>query len=361
MRIKISLGITSAVACCSLVLLLFFLSCSPKKNKAPQPPSYTTEVADEPAEVRAMLLEYSDFTYELLSNGTVASAGKADLKFQVGEAVTDIYVKNGDRVVAGQVIAKLETFKLQNSLNQAADNLRRAKLDLQDVLIGQGYAMVDSSNIPAEVLQVAKVKSGYDQSLNSYQLAAYNLNATVLRAPFDGVVANLFAKPHNFPPPDVFCTVIDNRHLEVNFSILESELPMVQLGDKVLVSTFATDSRPIAGKIVEVNPAVNAKGMVRIKAGVGNDGRFYEGMNVKVKVQRLPERRLVIPKTALLLRNGKKVVFTLKNGQSHWRYVQTSEENTDSYVVAEGLSEGDSVIYEGNVNLAHESSVVLIP
>jgi RND family efflux transporter MFP subunit len=307
-----------------------------------------------------MLLRYSDFTHELISNGTVASAGKADLKFQVSEIITNIYVKNGDRVVAGQVIAELEKFKLQNSLNQALDNLQRAKLELQDVLIGQGYTMGDSASIPAEVMQVAKVKSGYDQSLNSYELAAYNLNATALRAPFDGVIANLFAKPYNLPPQDVFCTVIDHRRLEVDFNILESELPLVRLGDKALISTFASGSRAVEGKVVEVNPAVSAKGMVRIKAGIGNDGQFYEGMNVKVKVQRQPERRLVIPKTALLLRNGKKVVFTLKNGQSQWRYAQTSEENSDSYVVTEGLSEGDSVIYEGNVNLAHESPVVLI-
>jgi hypothetical protein len=53
-------------------------------------------VKDEPAEVKAMLLRYSDFTHELISNGTVASASKADLKFQVSEIITDIYVKNGD-------------------------------------------------------------------------------------------------------------------------------------------------------------------------------------------------------------------------------------------------------------------------
>lgn len=306
-----------------------------------------------------MLLRYGEFTYELLSNGTVASVSKADLRFQVSEVVAHIYVKNGDRVAKGQVIAELEKFKLQNSLNQAMDNLHRAKLDLQDVLIGQGYAMSDSAAIPREAMQMAKVRSGYDQSLNSYHLAAYNLDAAALRAPFGGVVANLFAKPYNLPSAqEAFCTIIDNYHLEVIFSILESELPMLRVGDKALVSAFAAEGKAVAGNIVEINPAVSAKGMVRAKAAINNDGQFYEGMNVKVTVQRLPERQLVIPKTALLLRNGKKVVFTLKNGLAHWRYVQTSRENTDSYVVTEGLSEGDSVIYEGNLNLADEAPVL---
>jgi RND family efflux transporter MFP subunit len=345
----------------SCIFVLCLLSCSSHKGKEPQKePSYTTQVQDEPAEVKAMLLQYEDFTYDLISNGTVSSAGKAELRFQVSEVVTHIYVKNGDRVAAGQVIAELERFKLQNSLNQARDNLLRAQLDFQDVLIGQGYASGDSVSIPAEVLQVAKVKSGYDQSLHSYQLAEYNLNAAVLRAPFDGVIANLFAQPHAYPPQEAFCTVIDDRHLEVIFSILEHELPLIRQGDKVQTSTFAAGSKVVDGKIVEINPAVSAKGMVRVKASIGGNEQFYEGMNVKVKVTRLPERQLIIPKTALLLRNNKKVVFTLKNGQAQWRYVQTAQENSESYVVTEGLSEGDSVIYEGNINLAHEAPVVNI-
>jgi RND family efflux transporter MFP subunit len=347
-----------SIACCALLLSL--PSCWPKKDKEQKAePSATTSVEDEPAEVKAMLLKHEDFTYELISNGTVAAAGKADLKFQVSEMVTRIYVKNGDRVAAGQVIAELDKFKLQNSLHQAEDNLNRAKLDLQDVLISQGYSLSDSAVVPAEVLQVAKVKSGYDQSLNAYQLAAYNLNAAMLRAPFGGVVANLFAKPYNFAPQEAFCTVIDDQHLEVIFNILENELPLLRVGDKALVSTFAFGGKVAEGKIVEINPAVNTKGMVRIKAGIGNNGQFYEGMNVKVKVQRLPEQQLVIPKTALLLRDNRKVVFTIKEGRALWNYVQTAQENSDSYVVTEGLKVGDSVIYEGNINLAHESPVVL--
>jgi RND family efflux transporter MFP subunit len=348
--------------CISLLCLsLSFTSCTSKNGKAPQvAPSYTDNVKDEPTIVKAIPLKYNDFTHELLSNGTVASVSKADLKFQVNEVVAHIYVKNGDKVSKGQVIAELERFKLQNSLNQAKDNLLRARLDLQDVLIGQGYTPSDSSGIPHEVMQMAKVKSGYDQNLNSYQLAAYNLDATTLRAPFDGVLANLFAKPYNYPSAqDAFCTIIDNQHFEVIFNILESELPMLRVGDKALVSTFAAEEKAVTGKIVEINPAVSAKGLVRAKADISNDGQFYEGMNVKVRVQRQPEKQLVIPKTALLLRDGKKVVFTLKNGLAHWNYVQTSHENTDSYVVTEGLAEGDSVIYEGNLNLAHEAPALI--
>jgi multidrug efflux pump subunit AcrA (membrane-fusion protein) len=40
-------------------------------------------------------------------------------------------------------------------------------------------------------------------------------------------------------------------------------------------------------------------------------------------------------------------------------YVQTAQENSDSYVITEGLNEGDQIIYEGNFNLAHDAPVVV--
>jgi multidrug efflux pump subunit AcrA (membrane-fusion protein) len=84
---------------------------------------------------------------------------------------------------------------------------------------------------------------------------------------------------------------------------------------------------------------------------------FYEGMNVRVKLQRVLGRRIVVPKSALVLRSNRKVIFTLKNSKAMWNYVETAQENSDSYVVTDGIHAGDSVIYDGNLNLAHESPV----
>ena len=90
-------------------------------------------------------------------------------------------------------------------------------------------------------------------------------------------------------------------------------------------------------------------------------------MNVRVSVRRTLSEQLVIPKTAVVLRSGRQVVFTLKNGMAVWNYVQTGLENADSCVVSnradegvtDGLVEGDSVIVSGNVNLANNTPVKL--
>lgn len=67
----------------------------------------------------------------------------------------------------------------------------------------------------------------------------------------------------------------------------------------------------------------------------------------------------MVPKTAVVLRNGRQVVFTEHDGYAHWNYVQTIHENSDSYTV-DGLKEGDRVIISGNINMAHETPVTIV-
>lgn len=348
--------------CCAILLSACGGSDKKEQKEQSKPGKENSLFSDKPTEVRVKPITRVVFHYELISNGTVQAGQKANLKFQSSEMVTRIFVKNGQRVRKGDKLASLDVFKLQNAVAQAKDNFEHAKLELQDILIGQGYALAEQGNIPDNILKIARLKSSYDQSRINLEIAYYNLKAATLYAPFDGVVANLFTQEYNYPSgSDAFCTVMDLDHPEVRFMILEGEISMVKKGELVLVSPFSAPDRLCRGTIVEVNPLVDKNGMVALKAVLNNPAAvLYEGMNVRVRVQRSTDKQLLIPKSALVLRNNRKVVFTSRNGQAQWIYVQTSLENSESYVVTEGLHEGDSVIYEGNLNLAHESPIVVL-
>ena len=341
-------------------LLVFTGACSskPKEAKAEQ---VQTKLAEEQTQVKALKLVRTAFAREILANGTVAAVRKADLYFQTNEVVTTIFVKNGDRVLKGQKIASFDLFKLNNALQQASDNLEKSKLELQNVLIGQGYSVKDSTKIPKEVLRIAKTRSNYEQNRIQHELSAYNLKNAVLYAPFNGVVANLLSKEHNQPTSgQPFCTIVDNASPEVIFQVLENELPMISLGDKVVVSPFSVANYSGLGKITEINPVVDKNGMVRVKASIQASNKLVDGMNVNVRVQKTLPNQLVIPKKALVLRTNRQVVFTLHNGMSLWNYVKIGLENATGFIITEGLTEGDSVIYDGNINLAHEAPVSVI-
>lgn len=340
-----------------------------KKEETPkEEEGVATVLPQAKNDVSIMALKSQVFTHELVSNGKVAARQQADLRFESNEIVTNIYVKNGDRVRKGEKLAELDKFRLNNKMAQSADAFERAKLELKDVLIGQGYTIDDIEKVPEDIMKLAKVKSGYDQSRTQYELAKREAEHAVLVAPFDGIIANLFTKPYNLVnSSEAFCTIIDAQGMEVDFTVLESELPLLQTGDRVTVTPYADATTKYQGNVSEINPLVDASGMVKVKARVGGKGKLFSGMNVRVSVRRSLGRQLVIPKTAVVLRSGRQVVFTYKNGKALWNYVQTGLENADSCVVSnkadagvtDGLLEGDVVIVTGNVNLAHEAPVIV--
>lgn len=313
--------------------------------------------------IETMILSESTFNRELASNGKVIAKRYSDLRFNTSEQIAYIWVRNGDKVCRGQKIAQLELFSLERSLSQAKDNLEQSKLDLQDVLIGRGYSLETQANASSEEIELAKIKSGYNKALIAYELAEENLRKATLIAPFDGVIANLKIKENNASSTgEVFCSVIDNETPEVEFSVLESELSLVKRGYTVYVQPFVNSTaETLIGTVSEVNPVVENNGMVKIKAQVKNNGTLLQGMNVNVLLRQPMERSLVVPKSAVVMRSGKPVVFTNVNGKAQWNYVQITAENSDSCVVAprnkeyEGLSVWDSVIVSGNLNLAHET------
>ena len=145
--------------------------------------------------------------------------------------------------------------------------------------------------------------------------------------------------------------------MDVEFSVIESELALLSTGDAVSVAPFSDPSKTSTGRITEINPMVDENGMVKVWASVDGGKDLLDGMNVRVRVKRKVEEALAVPKSAVVLRSGRQVVFTLKDGKAIWNYVATGLENLDQYTITEGLSAGDSVIITGNVNLAHEAPV----
>lgn len=343
-----------------LWMSFLFAACSGEKKENGADQAIETILPETTAEVTTMQLSSTDFNHELISNGKLSAKRFVDLRFESTETIAEIYVKNGDRVSRGQKLAELATFRLKNKTAQSKDALDRARLELQDVLIGQGFAIEDSAQVPAATMQLARTKSGYDQALVQYELALYEEQHATLTAPFNGIVANLFAKQYNISSAsDAFCTIIDPHSLEASFTVLESELPLIKTGDKVEVIPFALTDKKTSGHITEINPLVDENGMVKVKASVSNPGNLFEGMNVRVSVQRPLKNQLVVPKDAVVLRSGKQVAFTLIDGKAYWNYVQTGLENAAYYTITEGLKEGDVVITSGNINLAHETPVTI--
>ncbi len=351
-----------------LIISLFsfsLLSCSGKETKEKKKidDSIKKEFQKEAIKVGLTKAEKKAFEKELLSNGKLNASKKADIPFKLNEVITSIRVKNGDRVAKGAVLATLDKEITLNKLEQSRIALKKAKIEFQDILLGFGFQLKDTATVPKEILNNIKIKSNYENAQSNLKDVQRQLTETTVRAPFAGTIANLEAKPHNLPATfnRVLCTIINASQMEVVFPILESELNATRLGKKVEVITFADSTTPFLGKITEINPIVDKNGLVEVKATIANkNNKLFDGMNVKVKIKNRITSSIVVPKTAVLLRQDKKVVFKFRKGEAIWKYVETGAENSTEIIIKSGIKEGDRIIVSGNENLAHKSKVQVL-
>lgn len=298
-----------------------------------------------------------------MSNGKLRAVNKSDLKFKVIGQLEKLPVKNGDIVSAGQTLAMLVQVDARQKLAQAEINLKNAKVNFDDALISYGGGNADSVLMESVIYQNASLSSGYSAALQAYENAKYELESTVIRAPFRGKVANLTSRVHEqVSPGNVFCTLIDDSQFDVEFYLLESEIVQVSLRDQIRVIPFARDKEYI-GYVSEINPVVNDRGMVLVKGTLRNQGTLWEGMNAKIVIEKNISDQLVVPKTAVVLRQDQEVLFTFENGKASWTYINILSENSSSYAIEANpeknatLEVGAYIITSGNLNLAHESDV----
>ncbi len=349
----------------AVALLTALGACSGTQSKETENAEKRQYIKQEnPVEV--IILKKGIFRKEMVNNGKLVAVRKSELKFRVSDQLDQVNVKNGDHVKAGQLIASLVPFTYRQDLKSAEIKLKEARLEMQNVLIGQGYNTMDSIQVPRHIYQMALIKSGYTEALQNLQTAEFNMESTRLTAPFTGVVANISQKKYEqVGTADAFCTLIDDSEFEVEFSVVENEIPDIAIGDEVQVIPFSDNSKNYKGKISEINPMIDENGLILVKALVANPGGLMEGMNVKVLVEKEVPGQMVVPKAAVVLRQNQEVLFKYTHGIAFWTYVQTQAENSTSYsVIADPdkggtLEPGDTVIISGNLNLAHESEVVI--
>jgi len=344
----------SAITLISVFLVI--CSCKPKQKENFEELARRSVQKSEVV-VKTVKLEPSTFYKELVSNGKVTSSVKAQVPFKVSGMIKEVFITNGSKVSAGQLLAVIDDFEYGIKLEKARQAIETATIDFRDDLLSK-YATEDTTKLSEEKINTALVRSGINNARTDLRLAEYNYNNTRVIAPVSGRIAGLEAKQWN--PAENYkslCTIIADETMDVEFPVTESEYAFIENGMPVNIIPFFADSLSITGHITQINPQVNNNGQLIVKARFNNSANLVDGMNVKVLIRKPVNDRLVVPKEALVIRQGKDVIFIRQDSLAIWKYVTVEFENSTSISVKEGLEAGDLVIVSGNVNLAHETKV----
>ena len=303
---------------------------------------------------------------------SVSAAGQAEawrwtrLTAEVGGRVDRIPVRESSRVGAGETVLALDPVDKQLALEEAEATLREAEANYRERLLFDADLPED---VRAERSDAARLKSGLDRAEIQLKKARLDLERTRVRAPFEGRIASLGVVPGQLVGQGAeLMTVVDVDPIKVQVHVLEGELAHLAPGGRADVRFSAFPEEAFIGEIETINPMVaeetrTAKVTVRVP---NPRGRILPGMyaRVELEAQRIPDR-ILVPRSAILERDRRTMLFVHEDGRAKWRYVTTGLENDALVEIVESaetemVAPGEVVLTGGHFTLTHDARVRLV-
>jgi RND family efflux transporter MFP subunit len=331
----------------------------------------------------------------LNATGYVTARREATVSSKFTGRVMDVYVEEGMRVIPGQVLAKLdaatperalhlaqaEAAAAASSLEETRVRIEQARLEMQRATSLQSQqiqskADLDRARAEYNALQ-ARLAAQRDQfavSQRNVQLRQQDVEDTIIRAPFGGVVVSKNAQPGEMISPisagggftrTGICTIVDMDSLEIEVDVNESYINRVRSNQKVEAILDAYPDWRIPAHVITVIPTADRqKATVKVRIAFDlKDPRILPDMGVKVSfidstAGVAQQQTIVVPKSAVRRDGETDIVFVVGDGNRlERRAVKVASTEGDDVKLLSGISEGERVVVEGPAELKEGQKV----
>lgn len=289
--------------------------------------------------------------------GTLEPAEFVSLAPEIEGTLAEILFREGTPVQAGQVLVRLDDAILKAELakSRAELVLADANFERADTLLRQRSGTQRARDEAFAALQSARA---------SVQLAQTQLDKTVLRAPFDGILGlRAVSKGEFVSRGDTLVTLQSIDPLKVDFRVPETLLSSIRVGQKITLRTDALPGRSFEGEIYALDPQLDVNGRaLRIRAEVGNrDQVLRPGLFARVGIAASSrDNAVLIPESAVVPEGNGRYVFRIVDGKAVRTEVRLGQRRTGEVEIVEGLSPGDVVVTGGQQRVRPGAAVEVV-
>jgi len=323
----------------------------------------------------------------LTASGYVVARRKAVVSAKIQGRLSELRVEEGSVVREGEILAKLESLDYEASVARARAAVQRAEADLGEYrrqlrlsedLARQKIVSEDQREAAASRVKIAEAQVA--QAAADQAFAEAQLQNTVIRAPFGGVVVKKMAEVGESVapiPPGVnistssgaIVALADLATLEVEADVAEANVAKVASGQPAEVTVEAIPDRRYKAVLRQVIPTADrTKATVQVKVTIlDKDKDLKPEMSAKVTFLE-PEKEqkaetaaaqpvVLVPRAAVVTRDGKSTVFLVRDGQAQARAVVLGTERQGQVIVKDGLKGGETIVAKPGEELKHGASV----
>jgi RND family efflux transporter MFP subunit len=317
----------------------------------------------------------------------VVARRQATVASKITAKMVELDIEEGDHVKAGQIIAKLDDTNIRAALNQANAQLDFAKAGLaetqvnltnarrdyerQKALVQKHFvsqAAVDNSQTTVDALQaqLATQRSNVDVVARAVSVAERNLDDTIVRAPFTGIVTVKAAQPGEMVSPvsagggftrTGIGTIVDMDSLEIQVDVNENFINRVQPAQQASAKLNAYPDWQIPAHVIAVIPTADrSKGTVTVRIALDQkDARILPEMGVRVAFLAEPSKGggqepgakaaggVTLPGNAVNGSGATGTVFVVHGDTVERRAVRLGAGGSDSITILSGLAAGEQV------------------
>jgi membrane fusion protein, multidrug efflux system len=291
--------------------------------------------------------------------GSLQPERKADLRAEVSAVVLQVLKENGDPVRRGDVLVRLDTTSIQDNLRSAEDNARNAvqSVDQADRNLQRLKTLRASGMTSLQALDDAEVRSnGAKSELSASNarvvVARQQLERTIVRAPFDGVVSDRKVSAGDTASVGKeLLKVMDPDSMRFAARVSTDQINGVAVGQPVSFRINGYGGQEFRGKITRVDPSANdVTRQVEVLVGL-SDGKAAKlprvsGLYAEGTIEAKTTRALTLPETALVKTGDKISAWRVKNNALSQveLVVGARDARTGNYEVRQGLVEGDIIL-----------------
>ena len=322
---------------------------------------------------------------DLDASGYVVARRTATLSAKIQGKVIEVNFEEGQKVKAGDIVAKLDDSNYLAALRQFQAQARQARVAMENNapiyaryqrLQREGAISTDAVENQRTIYDNARTQ--YDVALAAVVLAEANLRDTLVRAPFDGIVTVKVAQVGEVVAPSAqsggstrsgIMTIVDMNSLEVQVDVSENYIERVEAGAAATIHLDAYPELEIPGSVIAIIPTADqSKGTVAVRVRINKkDSRILPQMAARVSFMTAPEKnagpvvtRVTVPPSAVIANGKTGTVFLLKEeGLVEKRDVALGLKTAQAVTILSGLSAGDRLAGDG-LDKLHDGDKVKI-
>jgi membrane fusion protein (multidrug efflux system) len=347
--------ITGIILLGSLALIAFVLKDNQKENEAK-----TAIVAEKNANVsvKVATVKTEEVSLDFIANGNFEPLQELSFSAEKPGRVVSVLVKEGDQVRVGQTLAIVRSEQISSDLQAAQASYQTAQADFNRFENAFKTGGVTKQQLDQAKLSLVTAKSRLQQ-------AKINIGDTNIKATINGVVNKKYIEPGSvLGAATPLFDIVNVSKLKLKVTVNESQVAGLKTGNTIGVSASVYPDKTFSGRITFIAPkadsSLNFPVEIEIANNAANDLKAGMYGTAKFASSQQKQSLMVVPRNAFVGSVSSNQIFVVENGTAKLKTVTAGRILGDLVEIVDGLSDGDTVIVTGQINLQDGNAVEII-